>query len=102
MVSGAYSLVVTWPGGSKTITYPSATTPSLPAPSTITFTDGGVARNLGNYLDSWSVSTGVTELDSGAQSLDQVFGLTALESVVGPGGLAVQLGSLSCNASDDR
>jgi hypothetical protein len=103
-VSSAYALTVTWPnGGSKTINYASGgPTPTLPAPSSIAFTDGGVARTLADYLE-WSVSTGVTEsTTSGAQSIDQVFGLTSPASVVGPGGLAVQLGSLSCNAADDR
>lgn len=103
-VSGAYSLDVTWPGGSTTINYASGggSTPSLPAPSSISFTDGGFTRTLANYLE-WSVSDGVEQSNtSGAQSIDQVFLLTSPASVVGPGGVSVQLGSLSCNASDDR
>lgn len=100
-VSAKYDLTVTWPGGSKTISYPSAV-PSLPDPATITFFEGGIARTLADYL-AWDVSTGVTEsTTSGAQSIDHVFGLTSPESVVGPGGVAVRLGSLSCSASDSR
>jgi hypothetical protein len=87
-VTGAYSLDVGYPGGSKTITYPSSTTPSLPDPATITWTEGGVGRNLGQYLN-WSVSAGVTESTTGARSIDHVFGLTSP-------------GSLSCSAADNR
>ena len=100
-VTGSFSLDVTWPGGSKTVTYPSAVVPSLPDESLITFVDGGVTRRLSDFLE-WSVSSGVTESASGAQAIDQVFRLTSPDSVVGPGGLAVQLGALSCNAADDR
>lgn len=100
-VAGAYSLDVAWPGGSKTITSPSSTAPSLPDPTTITWTDGGITRKLSDYL-SWSVSAGVTETNTGARSIDHVFRLTSPDSVVGPGGLAVQLGALSCTAADNR
>lgn len=100
-VTAAYSLLVSWPGGSKSINYPSATAPSLPDPASIAFTEGGQLRKLSDYLE-WSVSPGVTESTSGAQSVDHVFGLTSPESVVGPGGVAVQLGSLSCTAADNR
>ena len=101
-VAGSYSLEVAWPGGSKTITYPSAVPPSLPDESSITFVDGGVTRLLSDYLE-WTVSSGVDPSEtSGAQAIDQVFLLTSPESVVGPGGLSVQLGALSCNAADNR
>jgi hypothetical protein len=60
-----------------------------------------VVRKLSDYLE-WDVSAGVSESTSGAQSIDHVFGLSSPESVVGPGGVAVQLGSLSCTAADNR
>ncbi len=101
-VSGSYELTVTWPGNSKTIKYPSVDpVPSLPAASSISFPVNGVTKTLAQYLD-WDVSLGVTESTSGAQSLDHVFSVTSPDSVVGPGGLSVQLGTLSCTAADNR
>ncbi len=101
-VTAGYSLTVNWPGGSKTISYPTDPAPVLPDPSTISFTDGGVVRKLSDYL-TWDVSKGVKEAGTtGSHSIDRVFGLTSPESVVGPGGLSVELGSLSCAAADNR
>ena len=101
-ISASYNLTVAWPGGSKTISYPTDASPSLPDPGTISFVEGGVTRQLSEYL-SWKVSKGVQEsATTGSHSIDHVFGLTAPESVVGPGGLFVELGSLSCAAADNR
>lgn len=99
-----FTLVVTHPAGTTTLTYDSSTmttAPTLPDAASITFTEAGALRDLSQYL-SWQVTPGLQEGDNGVRSLGTIFGLSVKDSVVGNGGFELELGSLSCVADDNR
>jgi prepilin-type N-terminal cleavage/methylation domain-containing protein len=110
-VTASYRLTVTYPKHngapgereSTTIDYTTggSVVPALPSPGGISFVEGGSTRLLSDYLQ-WDVATTVAQDQSGASSIDRVFGVAVPDSVVGNGGFGLQLGSLSCVAADNR
>lgn len=97
-VGASYEVKLTWPGGAGT--YTTGTAASLPAPSSITFTEGTTARNLGDYL-SWGLATSVKEGANGVRSFGPVFILAGKAQAVGRD-FDLALGTLSCVADDNR
>ena len=102
VASASYKLRLRWPGQSsdRVFELSTAAVNLLPPPSTILFTEGGVPRNLGEYLD-WKVATGVTEGANGIRSLGPVFTLSGKAAAVGRD-FTLTLGTLSCVADDNR
>lgn len=100
----SYTLEVSYPGNSTTVTFStsSATVPALPDPATIvvaTSTHG--TKRLSDYL-SWEVATAVTSAASGASTIGPVVRVVVPAAVTGNGGFTLELGKLSCHAEDVR
>ncbi len=99
-VVAAYTLHLRWPGLTTDRIFTLTNASTLPAPSTILFTEGGISRNLGEYL-SWGLATSVKEGANGIRSLGPVFTLSGKASAVGRD-FSLALGTLSCVADDSR
>ena len=99
-VSAAYTLHLSWPGLTEDRIFTLTNATTLPAPSSILFVEGGIPRNLGEYL-SWGLATSVKEGANGIRSLGPVFTLSGKASAVGRD-FSLALGTLSCVADDNR
>lgn len=102
-VNAAYSLAVDYPGGTATINVSSAgVSGTLPDPSTISFTDSnGTPRLLSEWL-SWQLTTSVAQSSNGIWSLGPILRVTVPPEVVGNAPMTIEIGNLSCAASDNR
>lgn len=99
-VSASYEVRLRWPGVTTDQVFTMNNAASLPAPSSITFVEGSVTRNLGEYL-TWGLATAVKEGTNGVRSVGPVFTLAGKAQAVGRD-FSLALGALSCVADDNR
>lgn len=100
VVQASYTLHLRWPGQTVDKVFTLLNAGTLPTPESISFLEGGLVRNLGEYL-SWGLANAATEGTNGIRSLGPVFTLSGKAAAVGRD-FNLALGTLSCVADDNR